>query len=192
MWKVALENIDSPDSLPVWWDWALLRSRGSVGFPAGHMPSQTAHLFTPTPALPTGFLPSPQSRLLVAPQKRTDLITETKGLLQGQGWLLPEREIHPPPLSRRQFLSARAHFLHFHFLYLWIVNDTVPLWKWVWVPWSHNTSEVSVTERLDKGSYSLSNLKSGVGMSIYNSVKAKRMNKIKKARWRTDDVKTTL
>lgn len=41
-------------------------------------------------------LSSPMSRLLVAPQKRKYLIPETKGLLWGQGWLLPARETPLP------------------------------------------------------------------------------------------------
>lgn len=164
MWKVAVEGSDSADSLPAWWDWLLLRSQGSVDLPAGHLPSQTAHLFTPTPALPTVLLLHFPGCLLLLRRGRTwfsrprfSCKVKVDSSLQGR-----------PPLSRRQFLSARAHFLDFHFFYLWLVNDIVPLWKWVWGPWSHNTPEVSVTERLDKGfyGYSLSNLKSCIGMRI--------------------------
>lgn len=106
----------------------------------------------PTPALPKGFLLHFPGCLLLLKRGHTWFGNQGS---PARSRLTPRcKGDNPPPspLSRRQFLSARAHFLDFHFLYLWLVNAIAPLWKWVGVPWSHNRPSISVTERLDRGS----------------------------------------
>lgn len=110
MWKVAVEDSDSADSLPAWWDWLVLRSQGSVDFPAGHLPSQTAHLFTAHQHCPRAFFSIFQAACCSSEEDTTDL--ETKGPLQGQGWLLPAKET-PAELQTVPFCQSPLPWLSF-------------------------------------------------------------------------------